>query len=79
LLIKSVFSRQPNPLTPEFHSKEAAAAVVEYREGETVQAYVSPESPGQAFIKKEKTNTPYIFIALGSIFAAFGAYMALKP
>ncbi|MFB6103409.1 MAG: DUF3592 domain-containing protein [Haloplanus sp.] len=60
----------PGTLPREFDSKEKARAeLAAYEPGETVTAYVPPDAPGNAFLKHESSNKPFIVIGFGLLFA----------
>lgn len=65
----------PSTLSKSFESREEAEAVLDgYSEGSEVTAYVRPGSPGKAFLVDERSNKPFLFIAIGVVMASFGAY-----
>jgi hypothetical protein len=69
----------PGTLPREFGSREAASAeLAEYEPGDTVTAYVRPGAPGNAFLKHESTNRPFLVIGFGALFVLGGAYSALR-
>ncbi|WP_254522278.1 DUF3592 domain-containing protein [Natrinema caseinilyticum] len=58
----------PGKLPREFGSKEDARAELDgYEPGDTVTAYVPPNSPGNAFLKHESSNKPLLVVGFGGI------------
>ena len=63
----------PSGIAQEFNSEEDASQVIEdYNTGETVTGYISPGSPGNAFLVDESSNTPYLMILIGIAMAVIG-------
>jgi hypothetical protein len=63
----------PSGIAQEFNSEEDASQVIEdYNTGETVTGYISPGSPGNAFLVDENSNTPYFMILIGIAMAVIG-------
>jgi hypothetical protein len=61
----------PGTLPREFDTREAAAeALSGYEPGDSVTAYVPPESPGNAYLKHESSNKPFLVIGVGALFVA---------
>lgn len=59
----------PGKLPREFGSEESARDRIDgYEPGETVTAYVPPENPGNAFLKHESSNKPFLVIGIGAVF-----------
>jgi len=58
----------PGPLPREFGSEpEARAQLDGYAAGDTVTAYVPADSPGEAFLKHERSNKPLLVIGFGGV------------
>jgi len=56
----------PGPLSRDFGSrKEAKAQLDGFEPGSSVTAYVSPDSPGNAFLKLERSNKPVLLLGFG--------------
>ncbi len=69
----------PSGIAQEFNSKEDASNVIEeYNTGETVTGYINPESPGNAFLVDESSNTPYVMIVIGLAMAMIGVGSKLQ-
>lgn len=68
----------PGELPREFSKKDAKAELEEYESGETVTAYVPPESPGDAFLKYESSNKPLVVIGFGGLIVLSAGRSALK-
>ncbi|WP_132058614.1 DUF3592 domain-containing protein [Halorussus amylolyticus] len=69
----------PATISRNYDTRSAAASVLEgYDEGETVTAYVNPDSPGDAFLKDEKSNSPLLFVGIGGLFAVVGGSSLFK-
>ena len=65
----------PSTLSKSFNSREEAETVLDdYSEGSEVTAYIRPGSPDKAFLVDERSNKPYLFIAIGVVMASFSAY-----
>ena len=59
----------PGRLPREFGSEaDAKSQLSEYESGENVTAYVPPASPGNAFLKHESSNKPFLVIGVGGVF-----------
>ena len=56
----------------------AESAIEDYEQGSQTTAYVSPDEPGDAFLKNKTSNAPIIAIGLGGLFTLFAAFSALK-
>jgi hypothetical protein len=69
----------PASASKNYDTKSAAqSAMDEYEQGETVTAYVDPDSPGDAFLKNEKSSSSLWFAALGVAFMFGGSYALVK-
>jgi hypothetical protein len=61
----------PGSLSPLYENREKAESVrSQYETGSTVTAYVDPDSPGDAFLRRQTTSGP-------PLFAGFGAFVLL--
>jgi hypothetical protein len=56
----------------------AEAAIDEYEQGTQTTAYVSPDQPGDAFLKNQTSNAPMIAIVLGGVFTLFATVSAVR-
>ncbi|MFC5279467.1 DUF3592 domain-containing protein [Halorubrum rubrum] len=56
------------------HDTRSAArdVIAEYESGETTTAYVTPDAPEDAFLRKERSNAPFVAVAIGVITAVLG-------
>lgn len=57
----------PGELPRDFGKEEARSALEEYEPGDTVTAYVPPDSPGDAFLEYESSNKPFLVIGVGGL------------
>lgn len=70
----------PGDTQTELDSRSAAAKVTNsYTINKKVLAYVNPENPGEAFLKKKRSNSPLIFIGIGALIVLAGIYVSFKP
>ena len=68
----------PAGLQKGFGSREDARAILKgYEVGEPVTAYVPPNSPGKAYLKRQSSNKPYIALGAGTFLFLLGMYKAL--
>lgn len=56
----------------------AESAIEEYEQGAQTTAYVSPDQPGDAFLKNETSNAPIIAIVLGGLFTLLSIVSAIR-
>ncbi|AZQ16174.1 DUF3592 domain-containing protein [Halorubrum sp. PV6] len=56
----------------------AESAIEEYEQGTQTTAYVSPDQPGDAFLKNQTSSAPIIAIVLGGLFTLFATVSAVK-
>lgn len=56
----------------------AEAAIEQYEQGTQTVAYVSPDQPGDAFLKNNTSNAPIIAIVLGGLFTLFASVSAVR-
>ncbi|WP_435179121.1 DUF3592 domain-containing protein [Halorussus sp. AFM4] len=69
----------PGTLPREFDTREEAKSQLEgYEPGDTVTAYVPPDSPGNAYLKHESSNKPFFVIGFGALFVLVGVRSAFK-
>jgi hypothetical protein len=69
----------PGKLPREFGSRESARSQLEgYEPGETVTAYVPPDTPGDAFLKHERSNKPFLVVGLGALFVLGTLYSTIR-
>ena len=58
----------PSAVESDYGTRADAEAELEpYAVGNTVTAYVAPDTPGSAFLKNEQSNSPLKFAAIGGI------------
>jgi hypothetical protein len=63
----------------EFSQESEAEEFLEgYPVGQQVDAYVSPGSPGKAFLMKKRSDQPLLFMLIGGLMAAAGSYKILQ-
>jgi hypothetical protein len=69
----------PGEIPRTFDSEEAARAQVEeYEQGATVTAYVPRDDPGDAFLRHESSNTPFLVTGFGLLFVLGTLYSAFR-
>ncbi|WP_135852577.1 DUF3592 domain-containing protein [Halorussus salinus] len=69
----------PGELPREFDSENAARDQLDgYEPGDTVTAYVPPNSPGNAYLMHESSNKPFLVMGFGVLFVLGAAYSALR-
>lgn len=69
----------PGPLGREFDAREAAREKLdEYEPGDTVTAYVPADSPGNAFLERERSNQPFFLIGFGALFVVGTTYSRVR-
>ncbi|OYR59124.1 DUF3592 domain-containing protein [Halorubrum halodurans] len=69
----------PASVRRSYDTRSAAADVIdEYETGETVTAYVTPDAPGDAFLRKQRSNAPFLAIGIGAVIALTGGRSALR-
>jgi hypothetical protein len=56
----------------------AESAIEEYEQGAQTTAYVSPDRPGDAFLKDQTSNAPITAIVLGRVFTLFATVSAVR-
>jgi hypothetical protein len=56
----------------------AESVVAPYEQGAQTTAYVSPDQPGDAFLKNETSNAPLIAIMIGGVFATASTFSAVR-
>ena len=69
----------PGPMTQKFRTQREAEEEIDYARGNTVQAFVNPESPGDAFLKKDKSASPIMMLVIGVLISGVAAYSLVKP
>lgn len=58
----------PGKLPREFDSESEARTQLDgYEAGETVDAYVRPDAPGDAYLKHEQSNKPLLVMGFGAV------------
>ncbi|SMO50064.1 DUF3592 domain-containing protein [Halorubrum cibi] len=69
----------PASVQRSYDTRSAARDVVdEYEAGETVTAYVTPDSPGDAFLRRQRSNAPFLAVVIGAVLALLGGRSALR-
>ncbi|WP_243700419.1 DUF3592 domain-containing protein [Halorussus pelagicus] len=69
----------PAQLTTNYDERSEAESVLEeYTAGDTVTAYVNPNSPGKAFLKAKKTNGPLKIAAFGGVVGLMGCVYVVR-
>lgn len=58
----------PGDISPLYETRSKAQSVIKpYDSGTTVTAYVDPDDPSEAFLERQTTQGPLIFIAFGGL------------
>nr|WP_240147558.1 DUF3592 domain-containing protein [Halorussus sp. JP-T4] len=69
----------PATFTANYDTKSEAESVLQgYEAGETVTAYVDPNSPGSAFLEQKKSDGPLKLAAIGGLLALIGGVSAFR-
>jgi hypothetical protein len=69
----------PADLEQNYETQSGAeSAIEEFEEGAQTTAYVSPDQPGDAFLKNQTSNAPIIAIVLGGVFTLFSTVSAVR-
>jgi len=69
----------PADLEQNYETQSGAeSAIEEFEQGAQTTAYVSPDQPGDAFLKNQTSNAPIIAIVLGGLFTLFSAASAVR-
>lgn len=69
----------PSMVSKDYDTRSSAeSALGEYEAGETVTAYVNPDSPSDAFLLNETSNSPLLFTAIGGALALVGGWSAFR-
>jgi hypothetical protein len=69
----------PGPLSKDFDTEEAAREELSgYEPGDTVTAYVPPDSPGNAYLQREGNDKPLFLIGFGALFVLFGGRAVVR-
>ena len=69
----------PSSVRQSYDTESAARDVIEnYETNTTVTAYTTPSSPGNAFLRKEESNSSFIAIGIGIVFVLLGGRSVLK-
>jgi hypothetical protein len=70
----------PGETSPTYFVRTDAVGVAdEYDSGTTTTAYVPPDAPGRAFLKRQTTLAPVKFVGFGGVVALLAALRALGP
>lgn len=70
----------PVTFGPNYDTRESAEEVIEgYEAGETVTAYLDPNSPGNGFLKNETTKTPLFVAGIGTVMMLISGVSLAKP
>lgn len=63
----------PSGITQQFSTEETAAKLIEgYSRNDTVQAYINPGKPSEAFLVDKASTSPYFMIVIGSLVSVIG-------
>jgi len=63
----------------EFNSEtEAEKFLEDYQEGETVDAFVDPDNPDEAFLKAERSSEPLLMMIIGALLTGLGSYKVVQ-
>ncbi|GAA0505514.1 Protein of unknown function [Halorubrum aquaticum] len=69
----------PASVQRSYDTRSAASeAIEEYQAGETVTAYVTPDSPGDAFLRRQRSNAPFLAVGIGAVLSLLGGRSALR-
>lgn len=69
----------PATIAPDYDTRSAAESQLDgYEAGETVTAYVDPDSPGRAFLRAERSGATLKFAGIGALLAIVGGVGALR-
>lgn len=69
----------PAEIEREYETQSGAESVIEeYEEGAETTVYVTPDQPGDAFLKNQTTTAPLIAVVIGGVFALFAALSAVR-
>jgi len=69
----------PAAIAPDYDTRSAAESqLAEYQTGETVTAYVDPDSPGSAFLRAERSGATLKFAGIGALLAIVGGVGAFR-
>lgn len=70
----------PGTISPLYETREKAESVrSQYETGSTVTAYVDPDSPGDAFLRRQTTNGPLLLMGFGALVLVLNALEAAGP
>lgn len=69
----------PSTTSKNYDTKsKAKSAIGEYEKGETVTAYVNPDSPSEAFLENEESSSPLLFAGVGVVFVLGGIFVLFR-
>jgi len=69
----------PGGVSHEFDTEaDARAQLAEYEPGSTATAYVPSDSPGNAFLERERSDKPFYAIGLGSVIVLGTLFTAFR-
>ena len=69
----------PADIEQNYETQSGAESAIEgYEQGTQTTAYVSPDQPGDAFLKNQTSNAPVIAIVLGGVFTLFATVSAVR-
>ena len=65
---------------PARYDTESAAqdVIADYEPGMTTTAYVDPDDPETAFLKKQTPNRQLVFVGVGLVLALFGGFITVR-
>lgn len=69
----------PANIEQSYETRSAAESAIEpYEQGGQTTAYVSPDEPGDAFLKNKTSNAPVLAIGVGGLFTFLATIFAVK-
>lgn len=69
----------PASVQRSYDTRSGAREVIgDYEAGETVTAYVTPDTLEDAFLRRERSNAPFVAIGIGTVLALLGGRSALR-
>ncbi|MFC6835997.1 DUF3592 domain-containing protein [Halomarina ordinaria] len=69
----------PSAVTSTYDTRSAAESALQgYETGDTVTAYVDPDSPSEAFLTDRRSNGPLKFVAIGGLFVLVGGASVVR-
>ena len=69
----------PAHIEQSYDTRSAAESAIErYEPGTDTTAYVSPDQPGDAFLKNQRSTAPVVALVLGGLFTLIATISALR-